>query len=269
MNFKKSIINFSISFIVFFISGELIIRFFDFWNNENLHQNTSVKDEKLGWKCKENYTVKRIINNKKTIEYSTTKNGFKSFSSDFSFHKNIFFIGDSFTQAVEVGNAESFYEILKDSLDFNLFAYGMSGFGTLQEKIILDIYAEKIKPDLVVLQFCTNDFIDNYYELNRECNYKINSTRPYQQLDKSIIYKNPFSTFERLISNSKFLTFVFNQLKKISQKYGFSESGEYKIASQKENYKPFASAVKITRNLIKTIKSNLPQKTKLLVFLRR
>jgi alkylation response protein AidB-like acyl-CoA dehydrogenase len=39
--------------------------------------------------------------------------------------------------------------------------YGGHGYGTLQEYLVIDKYIDEIKPDLILLQVCSNDFTNN------------------------------------------------------------------------------------------------------------
>lgn len=70
-----------------------------------------------------------------------------------------------------------------------LFVYGAGGYGSLQEYMILDDYIDKIKPDLILLQFCANDFSDNLRDLDI-LNYPYNTRgfRPYLENGK-IVYR--------------------------------------------------------------------------------
>lgn len=77
--------------------------------------------------------------------------------------KTLLVIGDSYTQASHVEKGEAYYDYLSDR--YNLFAFGASGFGTYQEFLTLKLHFTKIKPDLVLLQFCSNDFINNSFIL--------------------------------------------------------------------------------------------------------
>jgi len=113
-------------------------------------------DDKYGWFTKSNYYHKGSMKDKAGVEYDieikTNEHGFKTFDDVNSNKPKVFFIGDSYTHAVEVSNDKSFYNILKDSLDFSCFAYGSAGYGTLQEYMITSEYIDEINPDVLILQ---------------------------------------------------------------------------------------------------------------------
>lgn len=266
MKIKSTIKLISIWVLLFLLFGEVMIRVYDAITSSNLHKGTSVQDEILGWKSKADYLEERNEVNGMVILYATTQYGFKAFGPSEPGKKNVFFIGDSFTQSVEVNNEDTFYEIISDSLDFSLFAYGMSGYGTFQQKLILEQYKNEIKPDLVVWQFCTNDFVDNHYELNRECNYKVNAIRPYQNSKGEVFSKNPYTRFEQFLLSSRFVGFIYNRVKKIRQNNQFSESGESKINRLGKDYEAYDTALAITSDLFSEIKKGLGPEVPLIVF---
>jgi hypothetical protein len=97
-----------------------------------------------------------------------------------SHRPRILVIGDSQTQAVQVSDEDTYYARLGSDLDVEMFVYAAGGFGTLQEEMIVDDYFDTIKPDILVWQYCPNDFINNSFELE-QASYSNNNhlTRPY------------------------------------------------------------------------------------------
>src|SRR5262245_26780045 len=77
-------------------------------------------------------------------------------------------VGDSYTQALAVSDDRTYYDLLQRDVGLQMYAVGSSGYGTLQESMLIDQYFDEIQPLLVVLQFCYNDFMDNDYALARE-----------------------------------------------------------------------------------------------------
>ena len=178
---SSTIKTFLIQLVIFLIVGEILTRLFipSIHTAEHLHFNTTEKDAELGWKTIANHqfedTIKDAAGIEYTIDYQTNENGFRSkptiqslTESQTRKHPKVWFIGDSYTQAVEVGNDKTFYHLLEKKLPIEVYAYGASGFSTLQQLMIFEKYVDVIKPDLVVWQFCSNDFIDNYHELELE-----------------------------------------------------------------------------------------------------
>ena len=155
---------------------------------------------------------------------------------------------------------------MKEQLDFELFAFGVSGYGTLQEKMILEQYHSIIHPDLVVLQFCTNDFVDNTYELDLACNYQINSVRPFIDKHGKIELKKAMTSTENIFSKLKFTQFIYWQVNKIIQDFGWAHSGEEKIAQLNEAYPLYKDAISISTHLLQEIKTLMPPETQLLAF---
>lgn len=102
----------------------------------------------------------------------------------------VFFVGDSFTN-IDNSFGKMYYDALKRDMDIELFVYAASGYGTLQEYLALDKYLDMIKPDLVVLQVSSNDFINNRWDIERRSyihnNYK---ERPYYE-NGEIKYRYP------------------------------------------------------------------------------
>jgi len=234
---SSTIKTFLVQLVIFLVVGEILSRLFipSILTAEHLHFNTTEKDAELGWKTIANHQFKDTINDaagvEYTIDYQTYKDGFRSelplegltFSqavnsssvpnkiqglteSQTLMRPKVLFIGDSYTQAVEVGNGKTFYHLLEKKLPIQVYAYGASGFSSLQQLMILEKYVDKIKPDLVVWQFCSNDFIDNYHELEMEAQYKIGVRRPYVTLNGNKTYITPIPT---LIQWSKYSRLVY------------------------------------------------------------
>jgi len=107
-------------------------------------------------------------------------------------HKfKIFLVGDSFTENnCFASPGHHYYEFLKKKLpEAEIFVFGAGGYGTLQEYLIIDRYIDKIRPDLLVLQFCSNDFINNSYVLeNKSFIHNNESKRPYYE-NGEIVYR--------------------------------------------------------------------------------
>jgi hypothetical protein len=120
----------------------------------------------LGWENKANYRFIKNLRGYGEIIYSTKEYGFRSFSDVNTRKKKIFVIGDSFTQACSVSDGWTYYDYLEKNNDnIEIFSYGGGGYGSLQEYMILDKYIDIIRPDLILWQFCPNDFINNDHEL--------------------------------------------------------------------------------------------------------
>lgn len=110
----------------------------------------------------------------------------------------IFIIGDSFT-AIRYSNdlhddEKQYFSVIKRKLNAEIFVYAGKGYGTTQEYLVLNRYFDEIKPDLIILQVCSNDFINNSWELTSRRPMGIEKVMltPYLENDK-IEYKRPAS----------------------------------------------------------------------------
>ena len=125
-------------------------------------------EKKLGWETGENIHKKRSVKGYGEITFTTSKYGFRRFGDTTTKKTKLFVIGDSFSEANGVSDGETYYDYLAENNDtIEIFAYGCSGYGSLQEYLILKEYFDDIKPDIILWQFCSNDFFENLYDLDR------------------------------------------------------------------------------------------------------
>jgi hypothetical protein len=121
----------------------------------------TIVDPELGWRPKEGYRYDGTRRNSDGTKYNARitqdANGFRMFGDLNSGKPRVLVIGDSDTQAIEVSDDNTYYAILKQRLDIEVFAYGARGYGTLQELMILEKYYDVIKPDLVLWQYSIDD----------------------------------------------------------------------------------------------------------------
>jgi lysophospholipase L1-like esterase len=232
--------------------------------------NTAEKDSKLGWKPKANYLFEGVMQDLDKVEYkvhvSTNKNGFRQYGNPNSEKTKVFFIGDSYTQSVEVSDDKTFYKIIGDSLPIEVFAYGMAGYGQLQEYMILEEFLDEIKPDIVVLEVCSNDYIDNHYEMEMESGYKVGLRRPYLSKNGEISYLQPIATYEKVRAYSRFLGYLMKKWYNARQNIGLKDLAEKQTAEKGLKYDKFAYSVEITDLLLQKIANRLDKKTQLIVF---
>lgn len=282
---KTFLIQLAIFLIVGIVLGEILSRIFipSINAEKHLHFNTTELDDKIGWKTIANHQFKDTINDaagiEYTVDYQTFENGFRSENvSTNNSLKKVLFIGDSYTQAVEVSNDKTFYHVLGERLPIQVYAYGASGFSTLQQFMIFEKYVDEIKPDLVVWQFCSNDFIDNYHELELEARYKIGVRRPYLTLDGKMKYFTPLPKLIQWSKSSRLVYAIYLLQEKIKGKLYPSETSplgsnisnkniaESRIAKEHRKYKHYDTAYKITDLILKKVKNKLPKGTQILFF---
>lgn len=257
------------------VGGEIAIRIYHYvkydFNRNSLKPITL--DDKIGWRVTGNYKYrgqKQDASGKKyRVEIQTNKYGFRIFGDPGTkSKKKILFIGDSSTQALDVSNDKTYYGLLKDKIPIEVFAYGGGGYGTLQEYMILDEYIDIIKPDVVVMQVCSNDFINNDYELEVRSSKNNNGMlRPYMTKEGSIIYAlpKPIPWLRELINkHSRFLYFVVSRIDRLRAKQ--SVSVEDIIRKEGRSFPLFMESVEITEQIFQKIKKRIPAETPLYVF---
>jgi lysophospholipase L1-like esterase len=152
-------------------------------------------DPRLGWRSASNYRFdgprRNVDGSVYTVHVSFRPDGFRVFGDPSAREPRVLVVGDSYTQAVQVSDDDTYYALLGRALGAQMFVYGAGGFGTLQENLILDQYFEAIQPDLIVWQFCSNDFINNAFELEQASVLNNNHlVRPYLE-DGRIVYALP------------------------------------------------------------------------------
>lgn len=134
------------------------------------------------------YPAVDMAGNTFQVNYETDVRGFRLFGAPKSQKKKILFIGDSFTHSRDIDANQTFYGLFKE--EYEVFAFGSSGYGTWQEYLVLEMYLNEIKPDLVVWQHHVNDFFDNLYELDMRLGFSgFLFNRPYPGTTR--LNKNP------------------------------------------------------------------------------
>jgi lysophospholipase L1-like esterase len=160
----------------------------------------------MGWVTKKNFTknfkLTDFYGNKYEGLYKTNTFGAREVGHPDS-KKKILVIGDSFTMDAHTGNSSSWFGILHKGLEneygknFTISAIGGGGYGTNQQYLIADQFMKQsnFDPDLVILQFCINDFMNNSHEWESQTsNYGQFLRRPYYVSNNHLFYHNFFLT---------------------------------------------------------------------------
>jgi hypothetical protein len=141
-------------------------------------------DAKLGWRAAENFrfsgTTASADGSRYALSVSQDSKGFRAYGDVRNGKRKFLVLGDSFTQAIAASDDRTYFAILKKALDVEVFAYGAGGYGSLQEYMILDMYVDVIRPDVILWQLTTNDLINNSSDL--EATSRLNNNglvRPY------------------------------------------------------------------------------------------
>lgn len=164
-----------------------------------------VRDPELGWRPNGNLSVERALVDASGTAYraqiTTERDGFRRFP-DADGRPRVLFIGDSFTHALEVGDEQAYWTVFaRRHPGFAVFAIGAGGYGTLQEALLLERVGPRVRPDVVIWQFCDNDLTNNLFEAERQSGRHNNlMRRPYWE--GAIVYRDPapwpFALMDRL-----------------------------------------------------------------------
>ena len=236
--------------------------------------DTAAIDRTLGWKPKSNYVFDGAMKDLEGVDYpvkfSTNEDGFRRYPTSVEDDKlQVFVIGDSFTQAVEVSNDEAYYRYFEDSLNAQVYAFGMAGYGTLQELMVLEQYLEAIDPDLVVLQFCSNDFIDNDLFLEQHANYYVGLRRPYWTDGKHLEYRHPHGELASWLQHTNFLHFCRKKIRRIQRgRLAKADAvvSEKKITVGKEVDVDYARSIQTTQQLLLKMKQLIGEEIPFVAF---
>lgn len=180
-------------------------------------------DEELGWRATEHYQETLVLKTKAGTPYSVrrsqTQYGFRQFGDPSSSRLRMLVIGDSFTRATQVSDDRAYHALLSKLLDAEVFASGAGGYGTLQEFLILDRYIDSIRPDVILWQYCANDFISNDNELERLSLVNNNGwVRPYWRNGRVQLLSPKESSLqvrEWINRRSRFLYFIVGRIDRL------------------------------------------------------
>ena len=250
---KIIIFSFLTIFFVLLIS-ELGLRFFFYIRNFFIPPNR-LFSKYLGCEVKANDRWECEFPGFGLVKYSTGPYGFRVFGDLKTRKKKILVLGDSHTQAWQVSDGETYYDYLrKNNKNIEIFAYGCGGYGSLQEYMILDKYFDLIKPDLILWQFCANDFINNYHQLESE-SFRDNNrmVRPYLVNGKIRLLFPAYSKgLAYVISrNSYLLNLVIVWLMKNNKKARWEEP-LYNVTSPQ-----FKKSVRVTSKIFSMVKKRV------------
>jgi hypothetical protein len=128
--------------------------------------------------------------------------------------------------------------------------------------MVLDKYFDLVKPDLILWQYCTNDFVNNSPELETKSRINNNGmVRPYW-VDGHIEYILPKKYGKRIrklaLEYSRFLYFIISRLDRIMASYS-GRTVETDIKEQGWRHPGFLHSVKVTDELMGKIKKRVGQ----------
>lgn len=234
--------------------GEVILRM---KSTDKAYSNKTNLDNELGWVPKEHFSMEYNVRDigedgqEYPVKYHTEDNGFRAWGAVNSSLPKVLFIGDSYVQSVEVSNDKTFYNILKDSLNIEVFAFGQAGYGTLQQKLVIDKYFDQIKPDLIVWQSCDNDFLDNNPILEYLSLYKVGLRRPYYTALGKLTYRHPKPIWMEVVDKSKFLELLRKKIMNLEKNDNYSM---VMINEKGSDYEEYADVLRSTDFILRDMK---------------
>ena len=254
------------SLIYFFISILSIILFDTVALKLQESKSIQVYDEELGWILNDNVTIKINAltkkNQKYEINFSTSKvKGFREYDDRQEYKKNILVLGDSYTAGPFASNDQMYYSYIKEELEkegffFNWFVAGGGGYGTLQQYLLLKKYFNKINPDIIIHQFCENDFENNSQQIEKNSIlYNQYYFRPYL-LNNKIVYDNSYKGKIYKFFYQK--SYLFKRIDKILTNYKYKNNNGY--FDKKIYEKNSEKSKEITSNIFKLIKDLVGKK---------
>jgi len=266
-----------LSALIVFVAGEIGFRLYQRWDagipfRSSLGQDewnpawSLVLDDTLGWRARAGYQDLRgsTETTSKGVKYAVKRSqkeyGFRMFGDLRSTRPKVLVIGDSFSQALQVSDEDTYYATLKEALGVEVFAYGAGGYGTLQEYMILDQYVDIIKPTLILWQFCNNDFINNDPALETVSLVNNNGWRRPYWVDGHIVYILPkaWSASFRIFAqrHSRFLHFLLSRWDRLLAIYPV-QTVEVQIEREGPAHKGFQHAVQVTSELMGKVRSRV------------
>jgi lysophospholipase L1-like esterase len=219
-------------------------------------------DPELGWRATEHYEESLVETTKAgkpyTVRRSQKQYGFRQFGDPGSSRTKLLVIGDSFTHATAVSDDRTYHALLAKALDVEVFAYGVGGYGTLQEFLVFDRYIDTIRPDMILWQYCANDFINNDNELERLSLINNNGwIRPYWQNGRIRLLSPKESSLrvrEWINRHSRFLYFIVSRLDRLRVAHS-RDTVEVAIESEGRRHAGFLRAVGVTDELMGKVRA--------------
>lgn len=189
--------------------------------------------------------------------------GRREFGDLHTTRQRILILGDSFTEGMGVAPEKLYYQQLHALGDVELFVYAGRGYGSLQELLALDEFLHVVKPDLVILQVCSNDFINNYRALEvASFQQNILAVRPYLE-DGQVTYKfsSPFGAWTGYFAEHSRVVHLIRTRAELLlfsiAEHGLISGAEEQIAKEGLAYQPFRESVTVTEEIMRRFHSRV------------
>ena len=164
----------------------------NYWLDQaHIPRTYNTADDELGFVRKPNLSWRGFIREaNRVVDYRTDKNGFRNPSIEQA-TADVVFIGDSFTEAVEVNENDTFVRRVGAATGLTVVNLGRGGYSPQQELIVLEKYGLSYKPRYVVWQlFEGNDLVeaDNFAAWKKNPQQQ-NSSLKDRYFDHSLLTK--------------------------------------------------------------------------------
>ncbi len=169
-------------------------------------------------------------------------------------------LGDSFTHGS--GETLELYPRVASRLaGYEPWVRAAPGWGTLQEWLALEAAWEDARPDVIVLQVCSNDFINNDWELERGSFGNNNlSRRPYWEAGRAVM-RDPVALLglRRALAERSALAVWLNRRWRHAglflERRRLVGSTEQSVGREGLAFAPFARAVRTTEELVAHVRA--------------
>jgi hypothetical protein len=233
----KEIFGWLFAIAMSFVAIIIIIDIGYYFLKPSIYKNS----HELGWELRPNlertFSQYSLGGDEYSVDFKTNNEGFRTFGINTSAPNRILVLGDSFTGEPTASNDKMWFAEMVRTLakqtntpvdQFYVWAAGAGGYGTYQNLLLTKRLLSKIKPNFVVLQFCTNDFTNNHFEWESLGIVRNQSMRrPYANPAdlNTPVYDESFlgKAFRSTLGESK----VFNTIDSLIQKYEFKTYGGY------------------------------------------
>jgi lysophospholipase L1-like esterase len=253
------------------VSVEVGLRVYQRWRHgipvtSNQPRGALREDATLGWAPRESYRNAHgeltQTGSQYVVRFSQNSSGMRVCDAPEG-RKTMLFVGDSYTEAWEASDGREYYCVAASTLGVGAQAFGAGGYGTLQERMVLDRLLATMRPDLIVVQICFNDFINNDYDLEK-ASWQNNhfSMRPYWRSGRIefLIPTHYNLWFEAGRRHSRVMSDLYNGF--VNRSAATAHSVEQDIETG-QSQRGFEVAVAETREIFGQI-SKLSQGTKLI-----
>ncbi len=178
----KTAVPYVLSLGLALLLGEAYLRIFWYeefrlWDNEI---NTAYEfNDRLGWFPKKNIRMNQQGNQNYTVVHNSR--GFRDHPHQAKSKKRMLFLGDSFVYGYDVAQNERFTDLLAKALpEWEVLNLGVSGYGTVQQLLLIRDYFDVYRPDVVFHLFqYDNDPANNASNIEYGDYY-----RPYYVLEQ-------------------------------------------------------------------------------------